>query len=176
MGHLIATDFSPRYFTPAIKPRLKPTMGGRITPYGVSRARIKPRILPTPIKAVTGRVKASKPSGSIAAPKISSLATATHRGVTSTMKQQSAPAAPPRQPSSNPNPNRISSNPRPAGYRAPASMSSQRPGQSNPALKLPKIHAPSAPKMPKLSLKPPKAPKSLGLADDFALAPIRAMS
>jgi hypothetical protein len=134
-------DLNPRYFTPAIKPRFKPRVGGRLSPYGITKPQIKPRILPTPIKSVTSSVGGGGGVGvpHIAKPSVSSLLTATHSGTTA--PKQSKPAAPPPAVKTN----RISSNPRPAGYKPPPSTVAKRPGTGPTKPKMPKM-----PKMPKV--------------------------
>jgi hypothetical protein len=137
------TEFNAKYFTPAFKPRFKPKLGGRITPFGITGTRIKPRILPTPIKSITSG------GGSIAAPHISVHAASTSSLLKATQtKSLSKPAQPPAKPAQpKKNPNTISQNPRPAGYKPPQSQAAKRPGTKPAKLNLPKARRPHMPRV-----------------------------
>lgn len=130
------SDFSAKYFTPAFKPRFKPRVGGRITPFGISKPEFKPRVLPTPVKSITsGTGTVIKPPHIAVKPSISSLKIAAPKGTTKP-KQPAQPKPPPK------NPNRIATNPQPAGYKPPQSMAAQRPGTSTGMPRIPRVRRP----------------------------------
>jgi hypothetical protein len=74
----------PSYFLPTAKPRLKPRLGGKIGPQGISAPKITPRILPTSISGITGRIRIPKAGalsgGKAQVPKLKTLLTQTHTG------------------------------------------------------------------------------------------------
>lgn len=80
--------FSPKYFAPSFRPRLKPKIGGGITPTGITATRIKPRIMPTGpgsqlvkpprIKGIASGAKGL--SGGIRKPSLSHMQTASSSG------------------------------------------------------------------------------------------------
>jgi hypothetical protein len=127
-------SFSASYFTPAVKPRFKPSMGGHITPFGISKPRVKPRILPTPVSGISGG-GGSIPSVGGASP--TALLKKTHTGVAAATKPKPPASTAPRSmqaqsasgTATKPKSTAPGSRPVPSGViKAPRSIAAQRPG------------------------------------------------
>jgi hypothetical protein len=136
-----------KYFTPAIKPRIRPTFKPRITATGISGVHFAPRVLPTPLSGIKpslgGGVSGLSSPAKIAAPKIKSLLTQTHTGRPPASNPQSATKA--KSPSQ-----QTGYSSHPPSTKLPSSAVAQRPGihslqgakmqihKSNP-LRIPKV-------------------------------------
>lgn len=143
--------FKASYFTPSFKPRFKPKLGGTIGPQGISGTRIKPRILPTPVSGLSGKLGGL--SGAARIPKINTSAAKAAKPALVTLTTKSSTGG---SRAANPKPKTpsqltgISSQPSSRPAKIPNSMVAQRPGVRTLQGAKMKVHRASPFRMPKV--------------------------